>query len=813
MTIDSFKEKLSQLKEIKWEEIWTPENRRKFLIVLGAGIGFGLFFTIGLFFAVKWEWLGKVPDYAELKGIRNHVASEIYAEKDYLLGKYYLENRTQVNFSEIPDQLVHALVATEDARFFEHNGVDVKSLARVAVKSIMLQKTSSGGGSTISQQLAKNLFPRRSYSLFSLPINKFREMIIARRLEKVYTKEEILTLYLNTVSFGEKAYGIQVASKRFFGKTPNNLELQEAATLVGMLKATTYYNPRLYTERAELRRNVVLNQMVKYGFLASEKRDSLKEIPLDPSKYKNQTHSDGLAPYFREHLRLELQEILKDKPYNIYTDGLKIYTTIDARIQNHAEKAMQYEMAKVQANFYKSWGKRTPWKKSDKVLERAMKRSDRYKMLKRLGKSEEEIRANFNEKIPMQIFDWKEKGNKTVEMSPMDSLEYYAKMLNVGLMSMDPKTGFVKAWVGGINHRHFQYDHVTSRRQVGSTFKPIVYAAALEKGTDPCSYYSNEKRKYEEYDNWEPGNSDGKYEGYYSLAGGLAKSVNTIAVQVFLETGVDTVHMMADALGLEANLPEGPALALGAADLSLEEMVGVYGAFANQGRHIKPTILKRIETADGEVIYEAPKRRLSPRAFSAETESMMHQMLQTVVDSGTGKSLRYRYGLKMPIIGKTGTTQDQTDGWFIGAVPNLVTGVWVGADDSKVHFNTLRYGQGAATALPVWGNFMRRIERDSRYRWMRNGKFSRPSYFAQQKLDCEPYLETYDEFDDGNIFDDIFRDRIFDSQEEYQEYLRQRKARKDQRQLQKDRRRYYKERKKNDRRKKFDNFIRKLNRP
>ncbi|MEL6134217.1 MAG: transglycosylase domain-containing protein, partial [Bacteroidota bacterium] len=505
-------------KKISWKKVW------KF-VIYGTGVGITSLFLLILL--IYWGAFGKIPTVGDLRNIENSLASEVYSADETLLGKYYFVNRTTVDFRDISPFLINALVATEDARFFEHKGVDSRSLLRVIVKSILLQNDNAGGGSTISQQLAKNLFPRKSFSLFSLPINKVREMFIARRLEQLYSKEEILELYLNTVPFGESVYGIGAATQRFFSTTPQNILQQDAAVLVGMLKATTYYNPRRYPDRATGRRNVVLSQMVKYGYLAEAKAQDLKELPLE-LKYKNVTRKDGQAPYFRQHIAKEVKKLLAsyrkddDTEWNIYRDGLKIYTTLDPRMQRYAEEAVEIHMASLQKSFDQHWKDRKLWEENDKAIIRAMKQSPRYQGLKRQGLSESQIMEEFKRPVKMSIWSWQ--GEKVQEISPLDSILYYKSFLQAGLMAMDPETGAIRAWVGGINFEHFKYDHVTANRQVGSTFKPFVYAAGIEKGLDPCAYIPNQKVSYPKYNNWSPGNSDGKYEGYYSMMGGLVNS-------------------------------------------------------------------------------------------------------------------------------------------------------------------------------------------------------------------------------------------------------------------------------------------------
>jgi penicillin-binding protein 1A len=715
------------------------------LITGGLGI-LGFLSVLVIAALVYFEALGPVPGYPELEAISNHNASEVYAEDGVLLGKYYVENRINADFEEISPDLINALVATEDARFFEHSGIDVRAAARVLVKSILLMDESSGGGSTLSQQLAKNLYPREDYLMLSMVVNKMREMLIARRLEKVYAKEELLRLYLNTVSFGEGIFGIKVAAQRFFNKSPEALNLEEAAVLVGMLKATTYYSPVRHPENAERRRNIVLGQMVRYGYLDAEVKDSLIQLPLE-TDYRPEGHNKGLATYFREHLRHELDDILKDytkpdgTPYNLYTDGLRIYTSIDARLQRYAEEAVQEEMTKVQENFYEDWKKGTPWGSSE-VLERAVRKSERYQKLKDKGLSEEAIDVIFQQPVPMTVFSW-EKGEEEREMSPLDSVKYYLTLLNAGFLAADPSTGLIKAWVGGIDHKYFQYDHVFAKRQVGSTFKPVVYATALQSGMLPCEYTYNRQVAYAKYDNWSPRNADGEYDGVYSMEGALSNSVNTVTVEIMMRTGMDSVRQLGQAMGIESRIPAVPSIALGAVEASLYEMTKVYGTFANRGRRPEWHYLDRIETADGTVLaeFDRPNPRRFPRVLEKPQADMMIRMLESVVDSGTARKLRYHYGLYNDLAGKTGTTQNQSDGWFMGFNPRLVAGAWVGGSWPQVHFRTLYRGQASSTALPIYGAFMRKVYQDKAFKSVRYAKFEAAADTVTALMQCPPYLE------------------------------------------------------------------------
>ncbi len=702
----------------------------------------GLLLLVLFYFAVYIGLLGDMPSRHELKAVQNNTASEVYAAGGELLGRYYIQDRTNVQYAAISQAAIKALVATEDARFYKHSGVDYRSLARVLVKSLLLQNESSGGGSTLSQQLAKNLYPRRNYWFWDMPVNKLREVIIAQKLEAIYSKEEILELYLNTVPMGGNLYGIERASQRFFSTSAGALKTEQAAVLIGMLKATTTYNPRLDPEKSRKRRNVVLAQMAKYNYLTAAQADSLQQLPLK-LKYNYTTHNDGMAPYFREYLRQELvlwaasRKKKNGEPYNLYTDGLKIYTTIDAGMQRHAEAAVQKRMAQLQREFNAHWQGRAPWGRNTAVLQEAMRRSDRYKKMKAAGRSETDIQEAFRKPVPMQLYNWGGSSKKT--MSPMDSLAYYERFLNTGLFSVEPRSGYVRAWVGGINHHIFKYDHVRAKRQVGSTFKPIVYAAALEKGLKPCDYFPNERMTYPDYDNWSPRNANEQYGGEYSMRGALAHSVNTISAQIMMQTGVENTVDMAHRLGVTSTLPEVPSLALGTANLSLLEMVTAYATFANRGYHITPVYITKITDRTGKVLREHREGDDAKKVLSEKTAATMLYLMQGVVEEGSAAKLRSQFGLQMDIAGKTGTTQDYADGWFIGITPQLVTGVWVGGESPQVHFRTLALGQGSHMALPIWGDFTRRIALDPAYTGYYNSHFEPLPPNLQANLSCASF--------------------------------------------------------------------------
>lgn len=672
------------------------------LLLIGAGG------TLLVYSVYTGLW-GKLPTYEELKNIRNDEASVLYSEDGELIGKYYIENRTNVNYKNISEHAVRALVATEDVRFYQHEGVDKISMMRVFFKTFLLGRKSSGGGSTISQQLAKNLYPRDEQQVTFIPIVKLKEMFTARRLENIYPKAEILALYLNTVSFGESTFGIESASQKYFSTTASDLTLPQAATLIGMLKGPSYYNPRLHPDRALQRRNTVINQMVKYDFLEEEKGEKFKQKELG-LEYKPINHYSGLAPYLREKIRQDATRLINQynqeygTTYNLYQDGLIITTTLDAEMQQYAEDAVNTHMKKLQDSYYTHLGKKEPWDRHPEILNNAIHNSSVYKKLKNQGLNEKDILKAMNEKKAMLVYS-PYQGEARVEYSSIDSIKHYLKIFQPAMIAVDPQTGKIKAWVGGLDYKYFQYDQVTAPRQVGSVFKPVVYSAAINHGARLDAYYLNEQKTYTEYDNWTPRNADNTYEGYYTLKGALSKSINTIAVDVLMQTGIDTVIGHARELGITSNLPPYPSLALGVADIPLQEMVNPFLCFANNGQLATQYYLEEIKDRNGKIIYKA--QQTPPKeALPANDAYIMSNILTAVINEGTGQKLRTQYGLHNEMAGKTGTTQNQVDGWFIGYHPRLVVGVRVGANDVNIHFNSIRLGQGASMALPIFGEFM-----------------------------------------------------------------------------------------------------------
>ena len=716
----------------------------------------------GLFFMIVYlGFTGTIPDTEQLQKIKNPVASEVLAEDGRVLGRFYIENRSNVRFKEISPNLINALIATEDARFYEHRGVDEIALVRVLFKSILLQKESAGGGSTLSQQIAKNLYPRKNFGPFTMPVNKLREAIIAYRLEKVYSKEDVLELYLNTVPFAENIFGVEVACERFFSKKPSEVSVDEAAVIVGMLKAPNSYNPRKHPDRAKERRNTVISQMVKYKYLSDVEGEMYKKEPLE-LKYSVINYSQGPAPYFTERLRPQLLEWCEthyqadgSTPYNLYTDGLKIKTTLNFDMQRYADQAVSEYMKNLQNIFDQHWENRNPWGNDQSVVDRAVKRSDVYAKLKEKGLDDAAIKTEMKKVDNRLLFSW-ENDLVQKQVSAIDSIKHFLKLLNAGFMAVNPDNGAVKAYVGGIDFRFFQYDHIRSQRQVGSTFKPFVYLAALEKGISPATYFANEQKIYTDYNDWSPSNSHDEYGGFYSMEGALAKSINTIAVEVLMQTGFSEVVDVAKSLGITADLPEYPTLALGVASVSLEEMVCAYSSFVNGGKKISPYYLVSVSDANGNLLEEFENVQDTEPVVDPENCRILVHMLETAINEGTGQSIRSVYGIDSDFAGKTGTTQDQADGWFIGMSPGLVAGVWVGGEDPAIHFRSITYGQGAYMALPIVGKFFQKTFSNSRFYGLKNLYFQEPSEENLALLDVPRFKEILDverkTFDIRNIF-------------------------------------------------------------
>jgi penicillin-binding protein 1A len=711
-------------------------------------------FIFLLFIAISLGLFGNMPSFEDLENPKSNLATEIISSDNKLLGKYFIENRSNIHYQELSPNVINALIATEDIRFEKHSGVDVKAVFRMFYG--VFTGMSKGGASTITQQLAKNLFPRKKNpSKISLAITKLKEWVTAIKLERNYSKEEILAMYLNTVDFGSQSFGIKSASRTYFNKSPMELKAEEAALLIGILQAPTMYSPIKNPEKAIGRRNTVLRQMEKNDYITESEYDSLKTIPLDMSSYRIQDHTAGPATYFREYLRGKLTEWCKSNlkedgtPYNLYKDGLKIYTTINSVMQSFAEQAVsQYIGKELQPLFFKHWKghsnapfafeKGSEKMEIRKLLMQAMRRSDRYFHLKSQNLPEEEILKIFDTPVKMRVFSWN--GEIDTILSPIDSIRYYKFFLQAGLMSVDPHSGFVKAYVGGIDYKHFQYDHViASKRQVGSTFKPFLYTLAMQEGESPCTTYPNVQPVIElsNGDIWAPENSSKERLGEeVTLKWALANSNNWISGQLMKKYSPQDVIQIARKMGVTSEIPPVYSIALGSADLSLYEMTGAMGTFANKGVYIEPIFITRIEDKNGNVLQTfVPKQS---EAISEETAYLMVMLMKGVVESGTGVRLRYKYGFDNPIAGKTGTTQNQSDGWFMGITPDLVTGVWVGCEDRAAHFRSLDLGQGAHTALPIWALYMKKVYDDPTL-GISKSDFDPPSRPLHVGFDCDNY--------------------------------------------------------------------------
>lgn len=719
-----------------------------------------------LLLLLTWAGLfGSLPSTEEIANPKSYLATEIITADNRQLGTFFTENRVHSDFSELPPHLVQALIATEDERFYNHGGIDFRSLAR-AITAL----GRDGGGSTITQQLAKQMFHDPAGGIGRL-FQKLKEWIIAMQLESRYSKDELIAMYFNQFDFLYQGVGIHNASNVYFGKTPAELTIEESAMLVGMCKNPWMYNPaRAGREEFALkRRNTVLNQMVRNGYLTEASADSLKALPIKLD-FTPGGHDKGLAPYLREHIRQYMKEWVKThrKPdgseYNVYTDGLKIYTTIDSRMQRAAEDAMEQHLTQLQKAFFKQIKGRSagPFyfqggnseQGATKIISSSMKQSQRWKNLKAQGKSDAQAEKIFKTPIEMSVFAWG--GDVDTVLSPWDSIRYMKSIYQAGLLSVEPQTGFIKAWVGGVDFRHFKYDAVQQgRRQVGSTFKPFVYAAAIaDKKFSPCMKVPNiqtciEAGQYGLTSTWCPSNSDNKYGGVLTLKEALAGSVNTVTTYLMKQIGPEPVVQLARNLGVTSDIPVVPSIALGTVDLSMYELIGAYTAFGNQGLYTEPIVILRIEDKDGVVLEEfSPKTR---EVFSPEVAYTMVSILQGVTQSGTGARLRYAgggypdgvatgfpYKFDMPIAGKTGTTQNNSDGWFVGMVPNLVTGVWAGCQDRSAHFNSTAYGQGASTSLPIWALYMRQLYKDPKI-GIRRDAFDAPPGGSSIPLDCSTF--------------------------------------------------------------------------
>jgi penicillin-binding protein 1A len=729
-------------------------------------------FIVLLFTFLSLGWLGFMPSFEELENPKSNLASEIITSDQQILGKYYIENRSNSHYQELSPSLINALIATEDARFEKHSGVDTRSILRVIGKTIIGRQKSSGGGSTITQQLAKNLFPRKkNQSVFMMVITKFKEWITAAKLERNYSKEEIIAMYFNTVDFGSNSFGIKTAARTYFGKSPDSLKIEESALLVGILKAPTYYSPLKNPENAMKRREVVLNQMRKYDYITQQEYDSLKVLPIDMSRYSIQDHTAGYGTYFREYLRQYLNEWCANHkkpdgtPYNLYKDGLKIYTTINYKMQKYAEEAVAEHLSKdLQPAFYKHWKgvKNAPFyqlkpEEIEVIYEASMKNSDRYRHMKENKATDEEIRKAFNTPVAMRIFSWE--GEKDTVMTPWDSLKYYKWFLHAGLMSVEAQTGYVRAYVGGINYRYFQFDNVkVGKRQVGSTFKPFLYTLAMQEGEfSPCTEVPNLPVTFDMGPNapaWTPKNADDKREGeMVTLKWALANSVNYVSAYLMKRFSPAAVVNMARKMGVTSPIDAVPAICLGTPDLSVYEMVGAMNTYANKGVYIEPIFITRIEDKNGNLLESfIPKQQ---EAMNEETAYLMIDLMRGVVESGTGARLRYRFGMNAPIAGKTGTTQNNSDGWFMGITPSLTTGVWVGGELRSIHFRSITLGQGANMALPIWAIYMKKVWDDKTLN-VSKGDFEKPAKDISDRIDCKKFKQEVKEESSSFDFNDKF---------------------------------------------------------
>lgn len=727
---------------------------KRFWQIFAIGIGF----VFLVFLLASWGALGHMPSFNDLENPESNLATEIISSDGEIIGKFYNENRSSITYDELPKHLVDALVATEDERFYEHSGIDARGTLR-AITSL----GTSGGASTLSQQLAKQLFHGEGSSNKIMRLfQKVKEWIIAIRLERQYTKNEIIAMYFNVYDFNNYAVGIRSAAKTYFNKSPKDLTIQESAMLVGMFKNSSLYNPVRNLQGVKNRRNVVLQQMEKSDIITEVQREKLSELPI-VLDFKLQTHKEGLATYFREYLREFMKGWVREnkKPdgsdYDIYRDGLKIYTTIDSRMQQYAEEAVYAHMANLQEEFFDQakTNKNAPFIKiseqeTESLMNRARKNSERWRIMKAEGKSEDEILKSFAVKTKMRVFSWK--GERDTVMTPNDSIRYYKHFLQSGVMSMDPETGYVKAWVGGINYKHFQYDHVKQgARQVGSTFKPFVYATAIEQqGYSPCDSiidapFTIPKGRHNVTETWTPKNSNSEYRGMITLKKALALSINTVSAKLIDRVGPEAVVELTKKLGVKSDIPAQPSIALGAVEITVHDMVAAYGTFANQGIYIKPEVITKIEDKNGNILYQTMPE--SHDVLNKDIAYAVVKLLEGVTESGSGARLRtegggfgynrvtgYPYALRNPIAGKTGTTQNQSDGWFVGMVPNLVTGVWVGNDDRSAHFKSITFGQGATMALPIFGMYMKKCYEDKTLNVSKEA-FKRPPNLAI-KVDC-----------------------------------------------------------------------------
>jgi len=749
---------------------------KRLINILWGIIFSGIIIVVIIFYKAANGYYGPMPDLQQLENPKTNLATQIFSTDGVVLGKYYYEdNRTPIEFDDLPENIVNGLIATEDERFFLHSGIDWR---RTISAFIFLGKR--GGASTITQQLARQLFVGvRSRNLYEAVIQKVKEWVLSVQLERRYTKKEIIAMYLNIYDFGYNADGIRSASKIFFNTTPKNLKIEQSATLVGMLKNSSYYNPLRRPELVKRRRNIVFKQMKRNGFLTSQESDSLTKMNLEID-YTPESHREGLATYFRAYLQDFMKKWIKQNPkengetYNLYRDGLKIYTTIDSELQKIGEHSVSSHMKNLQKEFFRQNTKQinetAPFLdlrtgQIDTLLERTAYRSERWRNKTNAGWSKDKILKNFNEPAPMTVFSWK--GEIDTIMTPLDSIKYYKYFLRSSMMSIEPQTGHVKVWVGGYNYKHFQYDQVKQgRRQIGSTFKPFLYATAIDQlKLSPCdilpdALFCIEPMKHGNIDAWCPKNSGDKYGKNRTLKNALANSVNTVSARLMDKVGPRPVIDLVRKMGISSRIPAVPSIALGTPDISLFEMVGAYGTFANKGIYVKPVMISRIEDKNGTVIYESVPE--TQDVISEEAAYVTISLMKGVTEHGSGARLRhaglekenyiyknvvsgYPYIFENPIAGKTGTTQNQSDGWFMGIVPNLVTGVWVGGEDRSIHFKDIAYGQGATMALPIWGQFMKEVYLKPEL-GISSEDFIEPEILTIP-LDCDKYIQEMPEDD------------------------------------------------------------------
>lgn len=726
--------------------------RRAGLIIL-LSLTSAIILAIIFVMSVRFGLFGRLPGQDDLINYRGATASLVLSEEGEIIGRFFSENRTNVNFEQLPPYLIDALVATEDARFYDHKGLDIRSMLRVAFKTVLLSDRSSGGGSTISQQLAKNIFGRDDYRFLRVPVNKVREIIIALRIGKTFTREEILNLYLNTVSFGENVYGIEAASRRYYNKRVEQLTVDESAVLIGMLKANTRYNPRLYPESAVSRRNVVFRQMEKYRYLKGPAADSLCRLPL-ALNYLN-LESVNPAGYFLVRVRREAEEILQKigdetgRFWSLDEDGLVINTTLNLKLQDHAIRSFHNHLPLMQTRLREQYTGRAGEMALEKAVQHEMRR------LKLEGRS--------TDTLFMRVFDWEGSFNTYITVS--DSIRQALTILHAGILALDPSTGAVKAWVGGIDNHTQPYDQVLARRQMASAFKPVLYAAALEEGISPCRYYDNDSIVGEEFGGWSPANYDHFYGGQYSLAGALSRSMNIPTYHLFQDVGFSQLGYLWKEMGFSFRLVNTPSLALGTAEASLLETAVAYAAFANGGYRTEPYSIVSITTPGGESVYRKNLPFNRARVISPHTASLMSAMLRKAVVEGTGVSLWSTYGVTMPLAGKTGTSQNHADAWFAAFNPALVIVSRAGASTPSIHFNTGAYGSGSSLALPLVALTMQSVQRDREL----SSRYWAPMPLLppglENALDCPDYREK-------NFFDrflDLFKEDSFTIQEQEKE--------------------------------------------